>query len=319
MGITTVVPAYKPKYLVDTLNALQRQTVRPERVIFSDDSPGQDFVRLLGSEALAPLTHGLAIEVVAGPRSGAFANWRHSLEVYGGRSEFFHLLCDDDVMYPSFYERHLHAHAQGDFGVSVSRRWTADESGQPTRDLPVPPAVAQHRGSMIALNADVLFMSTCARGSNWLGEVSNALYRADAARLIADPQIGGIGYLGLEDIGSFLCSSLSRPVCYINDHLGFFRTSSSQNSAQHFGRPLKLAFLAYLALTLIGRNAGRLDGEQLRRCVALIGTGVLTHYAQQEDLQDACGVLRDWMQDDPRAEDRFLQVWQAYSGYPQPA
>ncbi|MDP1534460.1 MAG: glycosyltransferase family A protein [Rubrivivax sp.] len=316
MKITTVVPAYKPKYLADLLHALLRQTVRPHQVIFSDDSPEQDFVRLLKSGPLAELASGLDIEVVEGPRRGAFANWRHSLETFGGRTEFFHMLCDDDVMYPSFYERHLQAHAHGNFGVTVSRRWTADEAGQPIRDLPVPASVANGAGSLVSLDASVLFYATCARGTNWLGEVSNALYRADAARLISDPQVGGIGYLGLEDIGSFLCSTLTRPVCYINDHLGFFRTSSGQNSAQHYGRPLKLAFLAYLALSMIGRNAGHLTTEHLNYCLGVIGQGVLRHYAQQEDMQDACTVLRDWMQGVPGAEDRFLQVWQAYSGYP---
>ncbi len=316
MKILTVIPAYKPTYLAETLLALQRQTVKPDKVVFSDDSPGQVFAPLLASAEMAPLAQGLDIEVVAGPRQGAFANWRQSVQLVGSRCEFFHLLCDDDVMYPNFYERHLHAHAHGNFGVSVSRRWTADEAGRPQRDLPVPPAVANHGASLMALDAGVMFMSTCARGTNWLGEVSNALYRADAAPLIGDPQVGGIGYLGLEDIGSFLCSSLTRPVCYINDHLGYFRTSASQASSQHYGRPLKLAFLAYLALSLIGRNAGHLNDEQVRGCLQLVGTGVLTHYANQDDMQDACAVLRDWLQGAPGAEDRFLQVWQAYSGYP---
>ena len=316
MKITTVIPAYKPKFLVELLHALLHQTVRPHKVIFSDDSADQAFSQLLGSEPLATLVSSLDISVVEGPRRGAFHNWRHALQTFGGGTEFFHMLCDDDVIYPNFYERHLQAHALGQFGVTVSRRWTANEAGQPLRDLPVPEAVAGGSNALLTLDPSVLFYATCARGSNWLGEVSNALYRADQAPLIMDPQVGGIGYLGLEDIGSFLCSSLTRPVCWINDHLGYFRTSSGQASQQHYGRPLKLAHLAYIALSVIGRNAGHLTQDHLRYCVAVVGQSVLQHYAVQDDMQEACAVLRDWMDAVPGTEERFLDIWQAYSGYP---
>lgn len=316
MKITTVVPAYKPKYLVELLSSLLHQSVRPHRVILSDDSPDQAFVSMLGSQPLAGLVQGLNVEVVEGPRRGAFANWRHALATYGGDTELFHMLCDDDVVYPGFYEAHLNAHAQGHFAATISRRWTARENGQPLRDLPVPPAVAGHTQRLLALDAGVLFATTCARGTNWLGEVSNTVFRAERARHIMDPQVDGIAYLGMEDIGSFLCCTLTQPVCLINDHLGFFRTSAEQASSQHFGRPLKLAHLAYIALSVIGRNAGHLDETQLRHCVLSVGSSVLQHYAMQDDMQAVNAVLRDWIGGSTSAEPRFLQAWHDYAGYP---
>jgi len=317
MKITTVVPAYKPKYLLELLHSLLHQTVKPHKVIFSDDSADQAFSQMLLSPPLAAAVCSLDISVVAGPRAGALANWRHALQTYNGGTEFFHMMCDDDVIYPNFYERHLQAHAMGDFGVTVSRRWTANEAGQPVRDLPVPAAVAGGANALIKLEPGVLFYATCARGTNWLGEVSNALYRADQAGLISDPQVDGISYHWLEDIGSFLASSLTRPVCWINDHLGYFRTSSGQTSQQADGRPIKLAHLAYIALSVIGRNGGHLSEEHLRFCVQAVGQSVLQHYGRTEDMQPACAAIRDWQAGAPGAEVRFLAMWQAYAGYPE--
>lgn len=317
MKITTVVPAYKPKFLVELLHSLLHQTVKPHKVIFSDDSADQAFSQMLLSPPLAPAVSSLDISVVAGPRSGAFDNWRHALRTYGGATEFFHMMCDDDVVYPNFYARHLEVHARGSFGVTVSRRWTSNEAGQPIRDLPVPEAVAAGANGLLSLEPGVLFFATCARGTNWLGEVSNALFRADQAGLIIDPQVGGISYRGLEDIGAFLASSLTRPVCWINDHLGYFRTSSGQTSQQADGRPIKLAHLAYIALSVIGRNRGHLSEEHLRFCVQAVGQSVLRHYGTADDMQPACAAIRDWQAGAPGAEARFLAMWQAYAGYPE--
>ena len=52
MKITTLVPAFKPKYLVQLLLALRHQIVKPALIIFSDDSPGQAFRSALQSRQL---------------------------------------------------------------------------------------------------------------------------------------------------------------------------------------------------------------------------------------------------------------------------
>lgn len=316
MKITTIVPAYKHQYLPELLGSLLHQTVRPHRVLFSDDSPDGAFTRLLASEPLAGLASALNVSVVPGPRGGAFANWHHALQTYGGDTELFHMLCDDDIVYPGFYERHLHAHAQGRFGVTVSRRWTALEGGQPVRDLPVPPAVADHPSHLLALSPGVLFPHTCGRGTNWLGEVSNAVFRAERTRHIMRPEVDGVGYLGLEDIGAFLCTSLDEPVGYINSHLGYFRTSAHQASQQHFGRPLKLAHGAYIGLSIIGHRAGHLSADQLRYAVLAVGSSVLKHYAEQDDLQPLLAALRGWIGGAPDGEATYLEAWHAYAGQP---
>ncbi|MCU7375596.1 glycosyltransferase family A protein [Paucibacter sp. O1-1] len=315
MQITTLVPAYKPKYLIELLTALRHQTVKPARVIISDDSPDQAFVAALSAEPLKSLVADLAIEVVAGPRSGAYDNFRHLLWLFRQRpTELFHLLLDDDIPYPSFYERHLLAHSSGQVNVAVSRRWTATESGQPIRDLPVPEAVASFPQRLLELRAELLFQHTAGRSGNWLGEFSNATFRAAMAEPLDDPSLDGICFTGLEDLGAFLKASVDKPLAFINEHLGFFRTSAAQHSANPMGRPLKLAHLAYLALTLSGRRLGLLSAEAAAQNIAGLAPLIAHRYGAQEDLAALGAVLPALGRGEPGAEAEFLALWQVYSG-----
>ncbi|MBC7597989.1 MAG: glycosyltransferase family 2 protein [Polaromonas sp.] len=314
MQFTTLIPAYKPKYLVELLTALRHQTVKPARIIISDDSPDQAFVALLNAEPLKSAVADLNIVVVPGPRKGGYNNFRYLLQLYGGQTELFHLLLDDDIPYPSFYERHLHAHGQGALGCVVSRRWTALESGLPIRDLPVPLPIARHTERMLMLGSKLLFAQTACVSSNWLGEFSNVTFSAAMAQQLDDPSLAGISFDGLEDLGGFLKVSLLAPLGYINEHLGYFRTSAEQHSAKPMGRPMKLAHLAYLALTLAGRNMGLLSVSQAELNFATLCPIIVNRYGHENDMAELCNILPGLGTAQAGAEEKFLALWHVYSG-----
>jgi glycosyltransferase involved in cell wall biosynthesis len=318
MQFTTLVPAYKPKYLVELLAALRHQTVKPARIIISDDSPDQAFVAALGDNTpLRQAVADMSVEVVPGPRTGAYDNFRALLQRFGGQTELFHLLLDDDIPYPTFYERHLAAHSHGRLQCAVSRRWTALDSGQPTRDLPVPPAIATHPQRMLALDAKLLFAHTAGVSANWLGEFSNATFHADMAPLLDDPSLDGICFTGLEDLGAFLKASIRAPLGYINEHLGYFRTSAAQHSADPMGRPMKLAHLAYIALTLSGRRLGLLEPAAAQTNLSGLCPVIVERYGEQDDMAALCGVmpaLATGGDEGDRVETEFLALWHVYSG-----
>ena len=319
MRFTTLVPAYKPKYLIELLTALRHQTVKPAKIIFSDDSPNQAFVALLTAEPLKSLVADLNIEVVPGPQSGGYNNFRHLLKIYSsqtaGPTELFHLLLDDDIIFPTFYERHLEAHQSANLQCVISRRWTAMESGQPIRDdLPVPSVVLKSTHRMLALEANMLFAHTAGAGKNWLGEFSNATFRAEMAVELDAPQMAGISFVGLEDLGGFLKASLLGPIGYIHDHLGFFRQSSEQNSANPMGRPLKLAFLAYISLAIAARKLNVLSVSQSADAVQRTCLFIQQHYGQEQDMAEICALLPHMAVGEPGAETEFLQQWKVFSG-----
>ncbi len=312
MKITTLVPAYKPHYLFDLLHALRFQTVKPHRVIISDDGPDQAFIHQLRDPALQSAVADLRIETMVGPHQGSgWANMMQMLRVWEGDTELFHVLLDDDYIYPDFYERHLVAHASGDFNCSVSRRWTARETGQPLEDLPMPQVIASHPHRLISLDPQVLFSHTVGQSRNWLGEFSNAVFRT-SSRHQMDGFIAGISYRGLEDLGSFLKASTDKPLAFINERLGYFRKHGNQNSAQPLGRPMKMAFVGYIALGIAAHRIGRLTDAQLTQQLADACPAILRYYHAQADLADICRVMPALATRAPGSEEAFLQAWERY-------
>ncbi|WP_457427942.1 glycosyltransferase family A protein [Roseateles sp. P5_E7] len=315
MDVTVLVPAYKSQYLGELLQALQSQTVAPARVVLSDDSPDQAFLRALETPEARAAYPALRIEVIPGPRAGAWANFRNLLQHYQGETEFFHLQLDDDIPYPQFYERHAQAHALARAHCAVSRRWTAIESGQPISSLPVPEAVNNHPQRLFALRPDVLFPHTVAGTNNWLGEFSNATFRAAMREELLKTRLAGISFTGLEDIGAFLVASQQAPLVFINEHLGYFRTSPGQNTAQTTGRIFKLGLLAWIALALASHRLGHLTAQQLAAVAQRMGSTVLQHYKAVDE--PMCRVAQLGLalgSGDERAEADYITAWHAYCG-----
>ena len=312
MHITTVIPAFKPHYLPDLLTSLHQQTRRSQRIIFSDDSPNGEYRVAFFAESLAPLRAGLNIEFIDGPRRGAYPNIQHLVEYGGPGCELLHVLLDDDVIYPAFYERHLLAHASAAISCSISRRWQANEAGLPLLGQPVPDAVAQHPQRLLSLDAGLIFMSTALECKNWLGEFSNAVFSAAAAPLLLAPSMGGVSYAGLWDLGAFLAASLHAPIAFLQDHLGYFRTGSANNSAQFFGPYMKAAHLGYAALLLGGQRIGKYSPAQMQQGLAILAGAMAQRYASQADMLAFITLLPQMAAGHELAEARFIQTWHAY-------
>lgn len=314
MRIATLIPAYKPAYLTDLLVGLRHQTVKPSLIVISDDSPDQAFVQQLSSEPLKSVLADLPLEVIPGPRSGAYNNFRHLMQVWAGRSELVHLLLDDDVIYPEFYARHQAVHSMGRFNVSVSRRWTALENGQPTGKLNPPAVVDQSPQRMLAIQSPSLFASTVAVSSNWLGEFSNAVFRAEFVPQLDSPTLDGIDFTGLEDLGAFLKASLDAPLAYINEYLGYFRTSANQHSANPMGRPMKLAHTAYIGLAIAARRIGQITPDASATVLAGLCPTVVARYGKEADLSAINATMLPLGRGEEGAEAAFLAALDAYLG-----
>lgn len=309
MNICTLIPAYKSKYIENLLTALRSQTVKSSRIVFSDDSPNGEYRQRLMSEQIQPLLAGLNVEIIDGPRRGAFENFKHLVRFWNGGSDFFHILLDDDVIYPEFYERHQLAHASGNFSCSISKRWEAREDGLPVMAQAVPSAVTAASRSMLALNADVLFLTTVAEGKNWLGEFSNTVFRKEHSSIVLEPMLASVSYAGLWDLGAFLAASMQQPVCCIQDYLGFFRRSPEQNSAQAFAPIMKAGVIGYVALGISGRRLGKMSKAQALQCFSIISGAINYWYATQDDLAELRLAVAQLAADAEGAEEFFLKAW----------
>lgn len=312
MRLITLVPAYKTRYIGELLTSLKFQTLHAGPIVFSDDSPGGEFRHALFSDQYAPLREGLEIEFVEGPRNGAYENTKHLVRLAEGRADLLHLHLDDDVCYPEFRERHLQAHLSGDFSWSVSRRWSAAENGQPLRGQPVPAIVQQQPSRLLALDAGTLIATAVANCNNWLGELSNAVLRADCADILLEPRIGDVSFAGLWDIGGFVAGALRKPVCYLQDHLGYFRTSPGQNSANLNGPLMKGAHLGHSAIALGALRLGRMDEGLARQNFRIMANAVSVRYPDQLDMRPFVTALAELADGEPGAQERFLDTWNTW-------
>lgn len=309
--ITTLVPAYKHEYLAELLMALTAQTYKHFRVIVSDDSPEQRITQLLNSPEFAPLVSQLDIRVIQGPRKGTMTNIVHLLLQCDAGNDLVHVLFDDDLIYPRFYEKHVQAHLDDTVGASVSYRWYCNEKGQPLGVTGVPGFVNQAQATSITLTAEQLFGSTIADCNNWLGEFSNAVFKLDAILLYARSRMADIPYYGLGDIGVLLDIAMQQPVVLVKEYLGAFRQHGSQHSVNYESRVFKCGLVAWVALALGAYKLGQLPAQVLQQVVARMHSILTTRYANSSDMQGLIRLFENEPVDSPRFEQGFQTEWGA--------
>jgi hypothetical protein len=276
--ITTLIPAYKPKYLGDALLGLSRQSVQDFQVILSDDSDDLQITRLIEAGHYGDLPARLGLRCVAGPRHPRL-NQRALIDLWAASTPFVHLHLDDDMVYPDFYAAHLQAHAAGRFSASVSRRWASAEDTRPSQSFAVPRFVAESPASHVAIDEAALFSSMLPACANWMGEFSNMLISAEGAARWPRPPTVAPNYYGWPDVGFLFEAVQARPIVFIKEHLGIFRQHPAQTTHRMHNHGGRVSALSWGTYALLAWHQGRLDAAQavqgwttnLRRCMDLYG------------------------------------------------
>ncbi len=308
--ITTLIPAYKHEYLTELFMALSAQSYTHFRVIVSDDSPEQKITQLLASAEFASFVQAMDIQVVQGPGKGTMANIVNLLAQCGAQDDLVHILFDDDLIYPRFYEKHVQAHLQANVGVSVSYRWYCNEQGQPLGVTPVPAFVNVDRSDCISLDTQLLFDSTLADCNNWLGEFSNAVFKLDAVKLYGRSRLADIPYYGLGDIGVLLEIALQQQVVLVKEYLGAFRQHGNQHSVNYESRVFKCGLVAWVALALGAYKLDRIPAELLQRVVSRMHRIMASRYAAGGDMQALMTLFASESASSPSFEQAFRAAWE---------
>lgn len=97
--ITTTIPVRNgQEFILQTLQSLATQTLRPDRVIVLDN---------LSTDATEEIVKGfkeLPVEFIRNPKDlGTFGNFDHCLD-FAAETEYLHILHADDLILPEFYE-----------------------------------------------------------------------------------------------------------------------------------------------------------------------------------------------------------------------
>lgn len=102
--LITAVPVYNgAPFIVQTLESIAAQTLRPDRVIVSDNRSTDNTEELVRN--FKPLQCEWRQNEV---NRGCFDNFNHCLE-FAHQTEYLHLICADDMVKPQFYDRLISA------------------------------------------------------------------------------------------------------------------------------------------------------------------------------------------------------------------
>jgi hypothetical protein len=268
LNLTCLIPAFKIRYFSQLSRCVELQTSLPARVIISDDTQNGDFLRAGETAKVKQAFEGITVEIVPGPRKGHKENIEFLLQRFSQRpTEYFHIMLDDDIIYPEFYSAHIRAHEHIRSSCSISKRWVASENGWPIAGHSLPDEFLLHNRRYLLIDSSLLFRTAVSSMQNWLGELSCAVFRKEAVEDTGEfCTINGITFAGLNDIGSFLKCSLKQPLILIDDTLGCFRKSST-GITQLKGYAFSRSMLAWVALGLIACDRGKVGPGELQAMV----------------------------------------------------
>lgn len=312
MQITTLIPGFKSQYAIDLIRSLRNQTYQPKKIIISDDSDNNFYTDYLKSNENRHLIEGLPIEFIIGPKKGAYENTKYLINKYSEESDLIHILYDDDVIYPTFYENHLRVHSSGIFSCTISARWSADESGLALEAQPIPAEVKNHQNALLSLSEEIMIQTTICKCKNWLGEFSNTIIRKEFCYLLLNPNFNDISYAGLWDLGFFINASISAPVGYIKENLGFFRQGKSNNSSKIFGPYMKAAFLAYGSLAFGLCAIGKITEDDKVSCFKNLYTFLNRYYLNEDDMKIFIYYFKEISQGNKYILDEYVYSWNSF-------
>lgn len=311
--ITTLIPAYKTEFLKDLFQGLKNQTFKQFKVILSDDSPNNQVTAMLKSVQMQPYVSGLDLEIIEGPKKGATANINHLTKYWAYKSPYVHLLLDDDIIYPLFYQLHMLAHQKENVGASASFRWIGSETGAPVATKPVPLFISKSEDRIDLVNADQLFTTAIPNIRNWLGETSNVLFTAESYKYFEETQINGISYYGLRDIGVYLQTSLTKNIAVVKDHLSVFRRHAGQDTGDINSTTFQGAHIAWISLALIGLELNKLSLEQATKGIEYVsGVKIANRFQNMPHMMEFAYLFTKNKVGSNEYKENYLKLWNSF-------
>jgi glycosyltransferase involved in cell wall biosynthesis len=311
LKIATIIPAYKSKFIASLLTSLLLQTRAPDCILISDDSKNDEY-----SDSLKEFRHLLDnrnVTLISGPKSGGYRNTLHLIEQLGSDIDLVHLMMDDDLLYPTFYEQHLGVHAHLSTMCTVSKRWVANETGLPISSPNLPAQIKAGKDRLFLVSRADLMETTIPSMNNWLGEFSNMVIRKETLKgFFLKLELAGMRVDGLEDLGAMLAAAERSPIIFINEALGCFRINESQNSQNLAGAPMKRSHLSWVILAILGSREGFLSGEKTIKSYQIAGAKIAKTYATEPDMYPFIQLIDHLIKRTPDAENRFIQTWHNY-------
>ena len=305
--LCTVIPLYKKEYFVQTIRSLMAQTVIPRELWISDDSPSGFLINdhNLQSDIIRCLV-GVQVHYLQGPKIGALSNIRQLLTAANQNNKYVHIFLDDDLIWPTFYHRHLSCLRESKAECSISLRFVIDEAGIPLGSPSIPKIIESSKEKYIFLDYTLIAQSAIQYLNNWLGELSNSVFELASLLDLWDSP-AKFRAQGLEDIGSFAIYARRNAAILLCENLSCFRISSSQNTEKKESDAWKAAILGWIPLSEMALKDGVLTLDEHYRCVSQVTQLFNEHFRVNDPFSAIC--LAEYLDSGARNSSIFSILW----------
>jgi hypothetical protein len=250
--IITLIPGYKSEYFPDLLTCIQAQTVRPQKIVISDDTKQNVFHSLRNSNQYKDICTELNIVVLSGPKNGAMGNINYLIKTSQNLSYIYaHILMDDDIIFPTFYAEHLGMHQKNRISCSVSKRLYCLENKIPVHAPRLPRTIENLQSVTALIDAKFIFGTTLTEAYNWLGELSCMTFSKPFLMQSDLYELDGWSTFGLADLSSVMKASIGANIGYINSNQGLFRISKNGTTTLR-DETYSASIIAWLVIGFIG-------------------------------------------------------------------
>lgn len=313
VSIITIIPAFKNQYIEDVLLSLERQTIQPDKIIFSDDSPDRSVLKKIES-FLDGKSEDFQAKIIltTGPRQGAHANISNLLDEYVNNSyKYFHILFDDDVLSEKFYEMHLYGLEKYDLGISINKRHFIDTNQRILNINQYPGLINMNTSKFLVLDKLFLYKSIIPSTTNWLGENSNCIASTRLKEIFKNMSFGdNIIYCGLGDVGGFLSISDKESLIFINEYLSGYRQSPHQNTSNLTSETFQAGLWAWVPISIHGYKLNLITENEFQESLIAIKNRIKAiNKSHKGILDEAFDML---VKNDANSKEFFISQWNNY-------
>jgi hypothetical protein len=296
---------------MEAIISVALQTKKISKLIISDDTKNNQVIEFLEQRNIKKMFPQLDLSLIEGPKKGTWENVKNLLNLID-EYDAFHIMTDDDLIYPDFMRKHCLIHQQARPLVTVSKRWMLHENGMPIGVAPMPDNIYNNSNLYFYINNENLISNSILNINNFLGELPQSLMSVKFKSSFINRRINNIKFSGLEDIGSFLIASELDGLIFINETLGGFRRHSNQHTINYKTKNNFCSTIAWIALSIAVEEQGKIGVEQLTKNINIIFKILDERNSTPEDV-DLSDLKYELKNNIKIFKEKFNKFWEGYA------
>ena len=286
MMLITVVVVENAKTLEATLASLTAQIQMPHELVLIWDEKNPDWAEWEHQKASGYAAYFPSIQDVT---LHAQSNWGETIQEmllpWATESDArVHIMISGDTVYPNFYKRHKELHQRTDFPFTASPSWYIDASQRCVKEPSWPAEILDAANQFVSVDLGYLSTTIALLNRNWVGGISQIVWKASALRGLTASRFGGMSLSGTNLMSALLWATAENPCGLISTHLGISRQSTHPMAWQAHSGLSGQDVLNNTSIIVGAWSACHIDTERLNDYLRLSFNAWRNSYAGDENL-----------------------------------